>query len=57
VGFLYGPLLVGLTSSTIKIYVKHLKTPMSQDMNSPVQTTVKKGKQLFEESQALVQGL
>jgi len=34
-GFLYGPLLVGLTSSTINIYLKYLKRPLNQDMYSP----------------------
>ncbi|GBG25406.1 Transmembrane protein 245 [Hondaea fermentalgiana] len=34
-GFLYGPLLIGLTSSFLEIYLKHLHNPLAEDIFSP----------------------
>lgn len=34
-GFLYGPLLIGLTSSFVAIYLKHLHNPLAEDIFSP----------------------
>jgi predicted PurR-regulated permease PerM len=50
-GFLYGPLLVGLAGSLVRIYMRYLKKPLNTDMYSPQPPAI--AKKLFQQTPTL----